>query len=49
LCEGLDGIDPVEEPYGSRAESMPATRAIGLDAEKALADAVEAHRAHWKL
>ncbi len=49
LCEGLDGIDPVEEPYGSRAESMPATRAIGLDGEKALADAVEAHRAHWKL
>lgn len=49
LVEGMDGISPVEEPYGPRAESMPATRGIGLDAQKALDDAVAAHRAHWML
>jgi acetoin utilization deacetylase AcuC-like enzyme len=49
LCEGVGDFDPVEEPYGSRAESQPATLRIGLDAEKALSDAVEAHRRHWKL
>jgi acetoin utilization deacetylase AcuC-like enzyme len=48
LCEGLDGINPVEEPYGSRAESMPATRGIGLDARKALDDAYEAFRLIWE-
>jgi acetoin utilization deacetylase AcuC-like enzyme len=49
LCEGLDGIDPVEEPYGSRAESMPATRQLGLDARKAIDDARAAHSRFWKL
>ncbi len=49
LCEGLDGIGPVEEPYGPRAESMPASREIGLDAQKALDDAVAAHRRWWTL
>ncbi len=34
LCEGLDGLSPVEEPYGSRAESMPSSRHIGLDARR---------------
>ncbi|MBA2469718.1 MAG: class II histone deacetylase [Chloroflexia bacterium] len=47
LCEGLDGIDPVEEPYGSRAESMPATRQLGLDARKAIDDARAAHARFW--
>jgi acetoin utilization deacetylase AcuC-like enzyme len=49
LCDGLDGITPVEEPYGARAESMPSSRTIGLDAERALDDAVAAHRRFWKL
>jgi acetoin utilization deacetylase AcuC-like enzyme len=49
LCDGLDGPNPVEEPYGARAESMPASRSIGLDAQRALDDAVEAHRRFWKL
>ena len=49
LIDGLEDITPVEEPYGARAESMPASRTIGLDAEKALDDAVDAHRRYWKL
>ena len=49
LCEGLDGISPVEEPYGPRAESMPATRVIGLDATAAIAAARERHSAYWNL
>lgn len=49
LCEGMDGTIPVEEPYGSRAESMPSSREIGLDAQKALADARAAHSRYWKL
>ncbi len=49
LCEGLDGISPVEEPYGSRAESMPASREIGLDARKALDDAIAINRRYWNL
>ena len=49
LVEGLDEVGPVEEPYGPRAESMPASLAIGLDAMQALDLAVEAHRRFWKL
>ena len=49
LVEGLDEVGPVEEPYGPRAESMPTSLAIGLDAMQALDLAVEAHRRFWKL
>jgi acetoin utilization deacetylase AcuC-like enzyme len=49
LCDGLDGISPVQEPYGSRAESMPASREVGLDARKALDEAIAAHRRWWTL
>lgn len=46
LVTGIGGFDPVREPYGSRAETMPASREIGLDARAALDAAVEAHAAH---
>jgi acetoin utilization deacetylase AcuC-like enzyme len=46
LVTGIGGFDPVREPYGSRAETMPATRAVGLDARAALDAALEAHAAH---
>jgi acetoin utilization deacetylase AcuC-like enzyme len=46
LVTGIGGFDPVREPYGSRAETMPASRAVGLDARAALDAAVEAHAAH---
>jgi acetoin utilization deacetylase AcuC-like enzyme len=49
LVEGLEDVGPVDEPYGARAESMPASLTIGLDAERALDDAVAAHRRFWKL
>ena len=49
LCDGLDGISPVEEPYGPRAESMPSSREIGLDAQKSIDDAIAAHRRFWTL
>jgi acetoin utilization deacetylase AcuC-like enzyme len=46
LVTGVGGFDPVREPYGSRAETMPASRGIGLDARAALDAALEAHAAH---
>jgi acetoin utilization deacetylase AcuC-like enzyme len=46
LVTGIGGFDPVGEPYGSRAETMPASRSIGLDARAALDAAIEAHAAH---
>jgi acetoin utilization deacetylase AcuC-like enzyme len=46
LVTGIGGFDPVREPYGSRAETMPAARGIGLDARAALDAALEAHAAH---
>lgn len=49
LCEGIDGISPVEEPYGPRAESMPATRVMGLDAAAAIAAARDRHGRYWSL
>lgn len=49
LCEGLEGISPVEEPYGPRAESMPATRVMGLDAQAAIAAARDRYSRYWSL
>ena len=49
LCDGLSGFQPVEEPYGPRAESMPPSRRIGLDAHAAIDAAIEAHERYWKL
>lgn len=46
LVTGVGGFSPVTEPYGSRAETMPATRSIGLDARAALDAAREVHAAH---
>lgn len=46
LVTGIGGFEPVHEPYGSRAETMPATRVIGLGAQAAIGAAKEAHRAH---
>ncbi|HEV2128486.1 MAG TPA: class II histone deacetylase [Thermomicrobiales bacterium] len=43
LVTGIGGFDPVREPYGSRAETMPATRRVGKDARTALDAAQEAH------
>jgi acetoin utilization deacetylase AcuC-like enzyme len=42
LVTGMGGFEPVREPYGSRAETMPATRRIGLDARAALDAAIAA-------
>jgi len=49
LCEALEGISPVEEPYGPRAESMPATRVMGLDAQAAIAAVRERYSRYWRL
>ena len=46
LVTGVGGFDPVNEPYGARAETMPATRHIGLDARAAIDAARDAHAAH---
>ena len=46
LVTGIGGFDPVHEPYGARAETMPATRSIGLDAHAAIDAARQIHRHH---
>jgi acetoin utilization deacetylase AcuC-like enzyme len=47
LCAGIGGAGPVEEPYGARAETMPPSRIIGLDARAAIDAAGEVTRRHW--
>lgn len=49
LCEGIGGFQPVNEPYGPRAESMPPSREISGDAQAAIDAAIDAHREHWDL
>ncbi|MEJ7839166.1 MAG: class II histone deacetylase [Thermomicrobiales bacterium] len=49
LCAGMSGVSPVEEPYGARAETMPPSRTIGLDARAAINAAIEVTRRNWKL
>jgi acetoin utilization deacetylase AcuC-like enzyme len=49
LMEGLNGFQPVGEPYGPRAESMPPSREISCDAQSAIDAAITAHRACWTL
>lgn len=49
LCDGIGGTQPVNEPYGPRAESMPPSREISGDARAAIDAAITAHRAHWNL
>jgi acetoin utilization deacetylase AcuC-like enzyme len=49
LCSGIGGIGPVEEPYGARAETMPPSRTVGLDARAAIDAAIEVTRKHWRL
>lgn len=49
LCDGISGIQPVGEPYGPRAESMPPSREVSGDARAAIDAATGAHRAHWDL
>jgi acetoin utilization deacetylase AcuC-like enzyme len=43
------GVIPIEEPYGSRAGTMPSSRVLGLDADRAIDRAVTVLRRHWSL
>ncbi len=43
------GVTPIPDPYEPRAEQMPASRTLGLDAEHALDGAVSVHRRYWPL
>lgn len=49
LCDGLNNILPLEEPYGPRAESMPPSQRVGLDSRAAIDDAIAQHRRFWTL
>lgn len=53
IAETLTGVAPangvVGEPYGARAETMPAAVQLGLDAERAIERVVEIHSAWWPL
>jgi acetoin utilization deacetylase AcuC-like enzyme len=47
LMEGLSGFQPVGEPYGPRAESMPPSRCVSCDARRAIDAALDEHRGFW--
>jgi acetoin utilization deacetylase AcuC-like enzyme len=49
LMDGLNGVQPVGEPYGPRAESMPASRKISGDAQAAIDAALDALADRWNL
>jgi len=49
LVEPHPAITPVPEPYGLRAESLPSSRTIGLDAERAIEAARSVHGRFWRL
>jgi acetoin utilization deacetylase AcuC-like enzyme len=53
IAEALVGpqpnVTPIEEPYGARAGTMPPSRVLGLDADRALDRAVTVLRRHWSL
>lgn len=49
LVGARDGVVPIEEPYGPRAGTMPPSRAVGLDADRAIDRAVTVLRRHWTL
>jgi acetoin utilization deacetylase AcuC-like enzyme len=49
LLEGVNGIQPVGEPYGPRAESMPPSREISCDSRNAIEAAVRQHSENWRI
>lgn len=49
LCDGLNNILPLEEPYGPRAESMPPSQRVSLDSRAAIDAAIATHRRFWTL
>ena len=44
-----EGATPVADPYGGRAATLPASVGVGLDAERAVEQAVATQRAYWSL
>ena len=49
LVGGEAGAEPIPDPYGSRAETQPASIEVGLDAERAIDRAGEVQRRFWAL
>jgi acetoin utilization deacetylase AcuC-like enzyme len=49
LIGPVEGVTPIVDPYGSRAETMPPTRELGLDAARALDLATTVLRRYWAL
>ncbi|MBA2278693.1 MAG: class II histone deacetylase [Chloroflexia bacterium] len=49
LCAGMPGITPVEDPYGARSGSQPASQRIGLEARAAIEAAVAVAGRYWTL
>jgi acetoin utilization deacetylase AcuC-like enzyme len=43
------GVTPIGDPYGSRAESLPPTRELGLDVVRALDLATTVLRRYWSV
>ena len=49
LVGSTDGVTAIPDPYEPRSNEMPPSRRLGLDAERALDDAVKIHRRYWPL
>ncbi len=49
LVGPVEGVTPIPDPYQPRSEQMPTTRTLGLDAKRALNEAVAFHQRSWQL
>ena len=43
----VPGLVPIEDPYGPRAETLPPSRSVGLDCQRALDEAIAVQRRYW--
>jgi len=49
LVGAREAITPFADPYGPRATSMPAATTLGLDAERAIEEAIHKQRSYWSV
>ncbi|MGI9254383.1 MAG: class II histone deacetylase, partial [Thermomicrobiales bacterium] len=49
IGETLVGAEPINDPYGPRSDTLPASRIAGLDCRAAIDQAVEIQARYWRV
>ncbi|MBA3415024.1 MAG: class II histone deacetylase [Chloroflexia bacterium] len=49
VADRAETVAPFEDPYGARAETLPSSRTVGLDCERALDEAFAVQRRYWPI